>query len=127
MGISLDQLNAEADKRFAPFVVDDVPGGSVTLRNALRLPKADRDRLRKLQKDVNKLKLATDADESGDSSAAEEAVVGMLQKMFGILAAEAGGGDRLSEAVGDDPAKLMLIMEMYAEDTQLGEALRSAS
>lgn len=127
MGISLDQLNTEADKRFAPFVVDDVPGGPVTLRNALRLAKVDRDRIRKLQKDVSKLKLKTDADESSDSSAAEEAVVGMLQKMFEVLSAEAGGGKRLSEAVGDDPAKLMLLMEMYAEDTQLGEALRSAS
>ena len=113
--VSLDQINKEAETRFKPFVIEGIPGGDVVLRNAMRLPKAERAQLRKLHAEVASLK---------DGGADENAALAVFGKFFALLAI-GDAGKRLADAVGDDPAKLMILLEMYAEDTQLGEALRS--
>lgn len=116
MAISLDQINQEADKKFGPFVVTGVPGGDVTLRNAVRLAKSERDKVRQMQGKIKTLRESQD----------ETGTLKLLADFFDILSV-GDGGKRLVKEIGDDPAKLMVLMEMYAEDTQLGEALRSAS
>lgn len=121
MGISLNQINAEADKRFQQFVVDDVPGGQVVLRNAIRLQKSERAQLVGMNKAIVELKASAEAGEFD-----EDEMLDLVGKFFDVVAI-GDGGKRLVDALDGDLAKLMVLMEMYAEDTQLGEALRSAS
>ena len=116
--ISLDQINAEADARFGPFIIEDVPGGDVVLRNVMRISKDARAKIRVLAQTIEGLN-----PESADDEAKGLA---SLRDFFAIIA-EGDGGKRLCKEVGDDAGRLMVLMEMYTEATQMGEALRSAS
>lgn len=112
--VSLNDINSEVDEQFGPFVVEDVDGGDVYLRNVIRLPKADRDRVYSMQTEV--------AEAKGDTNKVLELTADMLR-----IIGDGDGGDRLVEALGDDPKKLMYVLGLYMEATQLGEASRSES
>jgi hypothetical protein len=116
MAISLDQINSEVENRYAPFVIEDVPGGDVQLRNAIRLAKSERAQLTELHGELAKVQ------DSGDA----EAALDLTRRVVRLLSV-GDGGERLLDAIGEDAAKLTYILQMYAEDTQMGEALRSGS
>jgi hypothetical protein len=114
--VSLKQVTDEVDKRFTPLIFDDVPGGEVVLRNAIRLAKNERAQLQQLASSVQGLKKET---------VSEDEIVDKLHSLIELIGL-GDGGRRLIDELGDDLAKLMVVFEMYAEETQLGEALRSA-
>lgn len=118
-GISLDQLNTEANERYGPFVIEDVPGGDVQLRHALRLAKSERARLQELQGRVKKM-------QSAKSTTTADGAVDAMADTIRLLAV-GDGGERLLTALDGDAAKLALILELYGKATQLGEASRSAT
>lgn len=112
--ITLDQLREDVGRRYAPLVIDLGGGVTVTLRQALRLPKEARREISAQQAVLSGLK-----DEDPD---AEDKVVAALGAMLRTAATDKSEADRLLEAVGDDLALLETIMERYGEATQLPEA-----
>ena len=116
MAISLDQINTEVENRYAPFVIEDVPGGDVVLRHAIRLAKSERAQLTELNAELEKVR------QSGDV----EAALDFSRKVVCLLSV-GDGGSRLIDVIGEDAAKLTYVLQAYAEATQMGEALNSES
>jgi hypothetical protein len=116
--VSLNDINEEADRKFAPFVVDGVEGGDVVLRNSIRLSENERHQLFELDSKLKAIKKS-----GGDRL---DAALGHARDMM-LLVAVGDGGKRLLDALEDDPAKLLALMTMYSEATQVGEASRSES
>lgn len=110
--VSWNEVEAEANEKYGPFVLEDVPGGDVTLRNVIRLTKNERQRVSELN--------ATMKSAKGDVNAILAAAAELLE-----LVAAGDGGARLVEALADDPPKIMAVLNLYMEATQPGEASRS--
>lgn len=117
--VSLTEINEEVESRYAPFVIDDVPGGPVTLRSALRLPKGERDGLFRLVAKIKAMK-----QEQVDEN--PEQLIDLIGEAIEFLAA-GDGGARLLTALDGDLGKLVYVFELYSKATQLGEALSSAN
>jgi len=114
--ITLDDLRASVEAKYAPYVIDLGDGKQVTLIQALRLPAAKRDRLMELQK-------TDDADADAESA---EASVEKIREMISLAATDGSAVGDLFAAIGDDPAFLFEILKAYGESSQLGEASPSA-
>lgn len=114
--VSLNQINQEVDNKYGPFVVEDVPGGEVVLRNPIRLTSNERDQLMKLESELRA------AQKASDTNAALAAGSELVE-----IVSVGDGGKRLLKELGDDPSKLMFVLELYSEAVQLGEAKRSES
>lgn len=111
---SLDDLRNDLDREFAPLELT-VGKTRVVLRNPLRLSSADR-------------KVVLDAMKAlDDDSLKEDDVDAMLDEIRKVLGAcaDAGKGDALISAIGDDVALAMKIMSLWSEATQPGEASNS--
>lgn len=108
-GITLDNIRQAADDKYGPFVVEGVPGGDVTLVNALRLSKDKRKKLTDMQ-----------SDEDGDQDE-------KLRDMIRLVADSPASAKRLLDALGDDLAQLAVVLNEYGQAARLGEASPSAS
>lgn len=117
--ISLDFIKEELDRRYAPFVVEGVPGGDVTLLPLLRLKSDARAELLGMLDEVNKLQDTSDADQSPETVGR---MLDTFQKAVNLVAADKDSADRLSKALNDDTAAYTLIFTEYIEATQVGEA-----
>jgi hypothetical protein len=104
--ITLADIQSAADKKYGPLVISDVPGGPVELVNPLRMDKAKRDRLTKL-----------DAIEDPEEKLAEAIRIGV---------AKASDAKRLLAAV-TDLAALAEIVNAWTSSAQVGEASPSPS
>lgn len=116
MGISLSQINQEADNKYEPFIVEDIPGGDVTLLSPIRLPKGQRDKLVALTKELGEARSSNDV--PGLIRLAESTL---------LLVSVGDGGKRLTKELDGDLAKIMFVLEQYSEQVGLGEASRSDS
>ena len=114
--VSLTQINKEADERYGPLIVEDIPGGDVTLRNLIRCTE-------------NEMAQVAELDSRLRTAQKENDVVTAIKVARDLIELVAVGQDgrRLLDALGDDSAKLMYLLELWAEATQAGEALRSGS
>lgn len=112
--VSWNDVEAETNEKYGPFVLEDVPGGDVTLRNIYRLTENERHRVRELNA---KLKAA-----KGDVDTVLNAATELLE-----LVALGDGGVRLVEALAGEAPKIMHVLNLYMEATQPGEALHSES
>lgn len=112
--VSLNQINTEVDQKYGPFVVEDVPGGDVTLRNPVRLVESERAQLVGLNAEIK----AAEGDVNKVIAAAES-----LLKLVSV----GDGGKRLVAALDGDAAKLIHLVNLFTEATQMGEASRSES
>lgn len=114
--VSLNDINHEADEKYGPFIVDDVPGGDVKLRNALRLAPNEREQMRKL-------------DAAFKAAVHDKDGIKILECGSDLLKLVAVGddGNRLLGAIEHDPVKVVHILTLYREATQPGEALPSES
>lgn len=110
---TLDQINEAADRQYGPFVIEGIPGGDVTLLNALRMPKTQRKRLIDYQKAANAI--------LEDPSAGSDEADDTLPQMIRLVAASKADADRLLKWAGDDQAKLAVVMQQYGKASQ-GEA-----
>jgi hypothetical protein len=100
--ITLADIQAAADKKYGPLVVDLGNDKSVTMRNPLRLPKAKRAALAALDGD------GADVDAK-------------LAEIVKIACAPADAKALLS-AVGDDLPALAEIVSEWTSSAQVGEA-----
>lgn len=110
--VTLADIQAAADRKYGPYVIDMGNGSSVTLLNALRLPQEKRVALMKLQ-DLQE----EDAENIGAH----------LEEMVRLTAKTKADADRLIRAVGGDLALLAEILEGYGKASELGEASASES
>ena len=107
--ITLEDIAEATEKTYGNVEIDNVPGvnGPVVLRNAIRLPKKDRDALMAIQ----------DVADSDDVD--QEA---MMKDMLRIIAASEKQAEALFEWAGDDLARLAEVFNQYQNATSLGEA-----
>ena len=112
--VSINQINKEADERYGPLIVEDVPGGDVTLRNLIRCTDNEMAQVSQLDARLKQ------AQKEGDVVAAIKCARDSIE-----LIAVGQDGKRLLDDIGEDAAKLMYVLELWSEATQAGEALRS--
>jgi hypothetical protein len=105
--ITLADIKRSADKKYGPLIVEDVPGGPVELINPLRLSKAKRDRLSKI-------------DEESDI---DKKFTSIIQ----IAVAKPADAKRLLAEVGDDLTYLADLCQKWTSSAQVGEASPSPS
>jgi len=116
--ITLDDIRQAIERKYAPVVIEFGDGKTCTLRQALRLSKQDRVRLRELQESAN-----TDGETEEDL----EAVMNALREIIRIAATSKAEANALLKAVGEDELVLTGILQTWMDDTQAGEASGSAS
>ena len=112
--VSLNDINKEADDKYGPLVIEDIPGGDVMLRNLIRCTENEMDQVVKLE---NRLRSAKKESNTLDA-------LSCARELLRVVAA-GQDGQRLLDAIEDDSAKVMYVLELWAEKTQAGEALRS--
>jgi len=119
---TLDALREDVERKYAPVKIA-VGKREVVLRHLIRMPKGDREAVVEL---LNKFK---DAVSSGPEDKADDAVLdddALLELGKEIVAKVAKDhGDVLVEALGDDLALTIHVLETWMEATQLGEAQNS--
>jgi DNA-binding ferritin-like protein (Dps family) len=109
MSYSLDDIRAAAEKKYGS--VDILVGETtVSLVNALRLPKEKRTALFAVQEELD-----SDAENQRDQ---EEVLADALR----LVAATDEQAAVLLDAIGDDLAVMAEIFSTYAKGTQAGEA-----
>lgn len=114
--ITLTDFQSAASAKYQDYEVH-LPSGEVILfRPAMRMEKADRQRL------ANALDILTraQADDGTD-------LYDVYRDMFRIAEKAPGNYDKLAAAVGDDPAVWEALFLSFNEETQPGEASPSAS
>lgn len=104
--MKLDDIRAAAEAKYGDLPIE-VGDKTVKLLNALRLPKAKRDELKKFQEKLE----AEDADQAE-----------VLRDVIRLVAESKAGADLLVKSVGDDLAVLAEIFAEYGNRTKLGEA-----
>ena len=111
---SLDTLKNDLDHEFAPVQIE-VGGETVTLRHVMRLQKAER----------GKALDAIEATRELDTNTADgiDEMLKQLKVVLGTVAT--GSGKVLTDAIGDDIALAMKVMDLWTERTQPGEASNS--
>jgi hypothetical protein len=114
--ISLDQIKADIEAKYAPVVID-LGDASVTLTQVLRLSKAKRAALVAAEKE---------RDTDGDGFD-EEGTVEYLRTVLRLVATDRDEAEYLIEALGDDLVLLTEVVTAWREGTQAGEASPSAS
>jgi len=122
--LSLDQLRADIEREFAPVKVALSDGTEVTLRNLLRLPKKEREKIVTL---LNTLDGFSDANEDTDESELLEQTLGVAHQILHTLSDSAAKGKQLVKELGDDMVLVMKVLEAWMEATQPGEAPTSES
>jgi len=111
---SLADLKSELEKEFAPLELQ-VGKSTIVVRNVMRLNKAERAQVLAAVK-------AFDSADDNDTDADD--VFDALRTILRTCAAN-GKGDALVDAIGDDLALAMKIMNLWTEATQPGEASNS--
>ncbi|XVS66063.1 phage tail assembly protein [Actinosynnema sp. CA-299493] len=113
---SLDDIRKAADAKYGST---DIEVGDTTVRllNPLRMPKAQRDKLVNLQKDM----------ETGGDEAAEVDQVAIFQNALRTVAETPAQAKVLISAIGDDLGVLAEVFERYTEGQSVGEASSSAA
>ena len=113
---SLDQLRADIETKYGPFVIDLGDGATATLDPMMRLPKERRAAfsekyraLQSMQADQENLDL--------------DGLLDPIWDLLRVVARDDGSAARLAAALPDpDPATLLELFEQYAERSQPGEA-----
>lgn len=110
---SLDDIRAAADAKYGST---DIEFGDtvVHLLNPLRMPKAQRDKLVNIQKEME-----------GEGDEIDQ--VAVFQNAIRTVAQTAAQANALIKAVGDDLGVLAEVFERYTEGQQVGEASPSAA
>lgn len=112
--ITLDEINDAVSARYEPVVIDLGKGHSVTLTQALRLPKEKRKAIAKAQDAIN------DMDQTAED--AEEQVVAHIEAIIRLAATKETEANALFAKADGDLALLSMILETYGKATQLPEA-----
>lgn len=111
---TLDDIRAATERLYGSVELDLGEQGKVTLRNPLRLERAERKRLIELQEQGE--------GEDGEDTRSEEEQVESLHGIVRLIAASPAQADALLAYAGDDLAVLATVFKLYSDATQAGEA-----
>ena len=120
---TLDSMREEIEREFAPFQIDLGEGKVVTLRNVLRLPKKDREKVYALLDQLGGTQ--DDEDEGGLSSTEHSAEIAL--QILPLVAESEKLGRQLVEAIEEDLALTLRVFSSWMGGTQVGEADSSES
>ncbi|ONI83500.1 hypothetical protein ALI22I_33955 [Saccharothrix sp. ALI-22-I] len=110
---SLDDIRAAADRKYGSTDIE-VGDTVVRLLNPLRMPKAQRDKLIGIQKEMEV-----------EGEEVDQVVV--FQNAIRTIAQTATQANALIKAIGDDLGVLAEVFERYTEGQSVGEASSSAA
>lgn len=110
--ITLGDIQAAADRKYGPFIIEGIPGGDVTFVSPIRLPKERRKQLLDLQ-----------GEDGFDLENVDDEVIELIR----VVAASKSDAERLIKAANGDLAVLLEMFTKYTEATSLGEASPSES
>jgi hypothetical protein len=113
---TLDQLRADVEAKYGPFVLELGPEQTVVLQPILRLDHDARAQFDDRLRELNALQ-----DDGADLAAVSDAIAAMLRIAAG------GHADRLFAVLPDEPAFLLELFERYQARTMPGEAQPSPS
>ena len=115
----LDDVRAEAERRYAPTVVEVSDGSTVELRSLLRLGAKQREKVLATVDEINEMK-----DDEEDEDFASELVVDVITRIIETIADKPK--KLMKELDHEDPvirANLyMRVLSTWMRSTQLGEA-----
>lgn len=114
---TLDAMREEIEREFAPFQLE-IDGKTLTLRNLLRLPKKDRDKVYSLLDELSKV-----GDGEEDNSLINtEASAQIALKIIPLIADNTKLADILVANIEDDLALTLRVFSTWMGSTQAGEA-----
>lgn len=120
--LNLDNIQAEADKTFgAPAKLQLRDGTVIQLRNILRLPQVEREKVTAQLTQINTLQ------DKPDDERTMEDVDALSDIAFEILRNVASDPDRLVKELNGDLAVALKVLQGWMEETQAGEADSSES
>ena len=121
--ITLDFIKEEIDRRYAPFVVEGVAGGDVTLLPLLSLKSEHRKELLGMLDRVNKLQESSNDENTAKASSEEVSeMLDIFGRAVSLVAENDAAAERLHKALNYDTAAYTLVFTEYIEATQVGEA-----
>ena len=110
---TLDSLREEVEREFAPVKIVVGDGEEITLRNLLRLPKRQREKVTERLKDMESVE---GADEDTDE-------IGRLSGIaLDVLSVVADNGDALIDALDGDAGLILKVLNKWMGSSQPGEA-----
>lgn len=112
---TLDSLREEVEREFAPVKIVVSDGSEVTLRNILRLPKKQRE---KVMEKLRVLESAEKSDDEGDSDQIGRLAAAAIE----VLALVADHSDKLVEDLDGDAGVILKVLGVWMESSQPGEA-----
>lgn len=113
---SLDSMREEIEREFSPCSFE-LPGGkTVVLRNLLRVPRNDREKVYKLLDQLTD----SSSDESGFSETERASQIAL--QVIPLVAEPQELGAKLVELIEDDLALSLRVFSVWMESTQAGEA-----
>lgn len=115
--INLADIQAAADAKYGPYLIEGVPGGDVTLISVLRLPTDRRKQFIQIARAL----------ESLDLDNLDDDIAPRFEDALRLVARNKVEGDRLVKALGGDLSLLVEIFTGYSEATQPGEVPPSQS
>jgi hypothetical protein len=115
---TLDSMREEIEREFAPCQFELPEGKVVTLRNILRIPKSDREKVYTLLDELTELNKSED--EAGLVATEKSAEVAL--KILPLVADSEKLGRQLVEAIEPDLALTLRVFSAWMEGTQAGEA-----
>lgn len=113
---TLDDIRAAAERKYGSFDIEIADGEVVRLLNPMRMTKEKRAELARLQKRMEAL---SSADEADLEDVDEEVVI---EEMLTTVCESPAKAKKLIRALGDDLAVKIALFNEYGEQTQAGEA-----
>ena len=101
--LTLDDIRAAADKKYAAYPLDIDEAGTIELTNPLRMTQEQRGKLAELK-----------ADDYED-------IVDYFEDTFALASTKAEAA-RIRKALGEEPALYAVLFESYSNGVELGEA-----
>lgn len=119
---TLDSMREEIEKEFAPCQIALADGKTVTLRNLLRLPRKNREKVYTLLDELGEAQKVEGDDESNASLLATEKSAQIALQIIPLVADSEKLGLQLVQSIEEDLALTLRVFSAWMEGTQSGEA-----
>lgn len=123
--VSFDELKAKADAEYAPYRIE-MPTGTLTLLNPMRIEKAKRERVSELKDELNAIKEDLEAKDESEALVDEDKIHGLMLEMISLC----GDNEMLASELNDELRKDIGLTQVLFYDwlgtDEVGEASNSA-
>ncbi len=119
---TLGQIREAAEAKYGSTIIPLGNGVEAKLLNPIRLSKEKRAELMDIQKQMNELAEANDAESSEGSVDTTEAQFELLSKAIRAVCETTRQADALLAEIGHDGGQLLTVFELYNKTEKPGEA-----